>query len=171
MRSNVWLVFLITAMVSYQSPATDQDGNIAAINSVLDDLHDAAAKADKVRYLGHFAPNAVFMGTDDRERWPLSTFSDYVAERFKGGKGWSYKAAERHVHINDDGKTAWFDEVPVSQKWGRFRGTGVLLKISGEWKVAHYSFSFLVPNEVWAETSELVKKGYQLRAGESAAPH
>ncbi|MEM9802988.1 MAG: hypothetical protein AAGA20_21875, partial [Planctomycetota bacterium] len=31
---------------------------------VLDDWHEAAAVGDRDRYIGHFAPDAVFLGTD-----------------------------------------------------------------------------------------------------------
>jgi ketosteroid isomerase-like protein len=139
----------------------------AAIAAVLDDFHDAADKGDKARYLGHFTRDGVFMGTDDWERWPLPAFSAYVDERFKDGKGWSYRAVERHVRLAPGGGTAWFDEITESPKWGRFRGTGVLLKQGDRWKIAHYAMSFLVPNEVWEEVSELARAAGAQRARET----
>jgi hypothetical protein len=39
-----------------------------AVAGVLDDWHDAAAKADEPRYFAHFSSDAVFMGTDATER-------------------------------------------------------------------------------------------------------
>lgn len=45
-----------------------------AINAVLDDFHDAAAKADGDRYFKHFAPRAIFLGTDATERWSVDEF-------------------------------------------------------------------------------------------------
>ena len=90
------------------------DGERARIDALLDDFHRAAAEADEARYLGHFAPDAVFLGTDDWERWPLPAFRKYVAQRFAGGTGWTYHPRDRHVAFAPDGSTAWFDEIVES---------------------------------------------------------
>ena len=136
----------------------------AAINSLVDGLHEAAAKADKDGYLNHFTKDGVFMGTDDWERWPMEPdFKAYVAERFKGGTGWTYKSLERHIAFSPDNNVAWFDEILTSEKWGLFRGTGVVLKQEGQWKTAHYSMSVLVPNEVWVSVSDLNKAAVKKR--------
>ena len=128
------------------------------IGKVLDNFHDAAAHADKDRYLGLMTDNAVFMGTDEWERWPKHPdFTDYVDGRFKNG-GWSYKSVERQIRVADSGDIAWFDEVVFSESNGRFRGTGVLTRQNGTWKIAHYAMSFLVLNENWEEVVELTRK-------------
>lgn len=131
----------------------------AAAGAVLDDFHDAAAHGDKDRYLGHMTDDAVFMGTDEWERWPKNPdFVDYVNSRFRDGAGWNYQSVERKMVIADNADTAWFDEVVFSESNGRFRGTGVLVKQGGQWKIAHYAMSFLVFNENWQEVIELTKK-------------
>lgn len=136
----------------------------AEIDALLDDFHAAAAEADEARYLAHFAPGGVFMGTDDWERWPLDAFRDYVAERFAGGTGWTYVPEQRHVAFDADGDTAWFDEIAVSSRWGRFRGTGVVLRTTRGWKLAHYSLTALVPNERFEAVSEITRDGFEARA-------
>ena len=129
-----------------------------AIGQVLDDFHDAAAHGDKDRYLGHMTDDAVFMGTDEWERWPKhSEFVDYVNGRFQGGAGWSYRSVERQISVADSGDVAWFDEVVFSEANGRFRGTGVLVKQAGTWKIAHYAMSFLIFNENWQDVVELTR--------------
>ena len=130
----------------------------AAIGAVIDDFHDAAANADKDRYLGHMTDDAVFMGTDEWERWPKTPdFTDYVTMRFENG-GWQYRSVERVINVADDGNTAWFDEVVFSERNGRFRGTGVVVRDGDDWKIAHYAMSFLVFNENWEEVVELTKR-------------
>jgi ketosteroid isomerase-like protein len=141
------------------------DAPTAAIDSVLDDFHAAAAEADAARYLGHFADNGVFLGTDDWERWPLENFRAYVAERFANG-GWTYYPRQRNVAVQGD--VAWFDEIVESPRWGRFRGTGVLMHRDGRWRIAHYALSFLVPNENWEAVSELARAGFRARAAETS---
>ncbi|MDA0681450.1 MAG: nuclear transport factor 2 family protein [Proteobacteria bacterium] len=148
------LLFLMLLM-PFLATADDAD----AIGVVIDDFHDAAAHGDKDRYLGHMTDDGVFMGTDEWERWPKQAeFAEYVSGRFKNGAGWKYRSVERQIRIADSGETAWFDEVLYSEQNGRFRGTGVLSKIDGNWKIAHYAMSFLVLNENWTDVIELTKK-------------
>lgn len=130
-----------------------------AIDAVLDDFHDAAAHGDKARYLGHMTENGVFMGTDEWERWPKNPdFINYVGSRFKDGSGWNYKSVERTIEVSDDADVAWFDEVIYAETNGRFRGTGVVVQIDGQWKIAHYAMSFLVFNENWEAVVKLSKQ-------------
>ena len=136
-----------------------------AVNHVLDGLHDAASQADLDKYLGSFTDTGVFMGTDDWERWSRpETLDKYVAERFAGGTGWTYKSVERNINFSAERNIAWFDEITVSKKWGRFRGTGVLINDNGQWKIAHYAMSVLVPNEAWEKVAEINIKTFAERA-------
>ena len=162
-RYFIFLAILFTGI------AAADDANLNAIDNVLDDFHDAAAHGDKARFLGHMTANGVFMGTDEWERWPKNPdFSDYVDSRFRDGSGWSYKSVEREVSVADSAEIAWFDEVVYSETSGRLRGTGVLVKESGKWKIAHYAMSFLILNENWEEVIELTKKTMLEKA--NAAP-
>ena len=141
------------------SPALSQNlpEEEKAIVAVLDDFHDAAAKADKDRYLGHFTEDGVFLGTDEWERWPLHPdFTDYVAMRFANG-GWSYHSEKKVIAFSTDGSVAWFDETSISNRNdSRFRGSGVLEKVDGSWKIAQYVLSFLVYNEVGGEVGKII---------------
>lgn len=119
-----------------------------AIGAVLDDFHDAAAKADGERYFRHFAPNAVFYGTDATERWSVDEFKAYAQPIFAKGKGWDYKPTERHVFVSEDRKTAWFDERLYAEHMGDCRGSGVLTLMDGEWKIEQYNLTIPVPNDL-----------------------
>lgn len=129
----------------------------AAINAVLDDFHDAAANADVERYLGNMTDDAVFIGTDEHERWPMhSDFIDYVNDRFAAG-GWSYYSVNKEISFSRDGNVAWFDETSISNNSGaHLRGSGVVEKINGKWKISHYVLSVLVYNELWEDVMELI---------------
>lgn len=151
------LLFL-TLLLSLIAATENTGPNFEAVGKVIDDFHDAAAHGDKERYLGHLTEHAVFMGTDEWERWPkLPDFSEYVDGRFKDGTGWNYKSVERTIRFSDQGDVAWFDEVLYSKANGHFRGTGVLTQQSGKWKLEHYAMSFLILNENWDEVIELTK--------------
>jgi len=157
-RFALSVVFALFAL-----PSVADDAAIMAINSLLNDFHQAAADADRERYLSHFAADGVFMGTDDWERWPLDEFKVYVSERFAGGTGWDYVPQKRFITLAPNAASAWFDEIVVSPRWGRFRGTGVLVKEGVAWKLAHYSLTALVPNQRFAEVSKITTAGFKER--------
>lgn len=130
------------------------------IAKVLDDFHDAAAKADQKRYFGHFADNAVFLGTDASERWTKAQFLTYAKPFFDQGRGWTYfpRDGARHITISDDGKTAWFDEALDNAKYGLCRGTGVLTRAGDDWRIAQYNLTVPVPNDLLDEVVSMIRK-------------
>ncbi len=153
-----YLAFL-AMLFSVTAIADNQETDLLAIGAVIDNFHDAAAHGDKTRYLDQLTDDAVFMGTDEWERWPKQPdFIDYVGSRFKDGTGWKYQSVERTIKISDSSEFAWFDEVIFSASNGRFRGTGVLSRQDGRWKIAHYAMSFLIFNENWDDVIELSRK-------------
>ena len=127
----------------------------AAVEAVLDDWHAAAARADAERYFAHLAEDAIYLGTDASERWTKEQFRAYADPHFASGKGWTYEPRERHVFVEPD--VAWFDERLWNAKYGECRGTGVLRRDRGEWKIVHYSLTFPVPNEVAGEVVRLIR--------------
>ncbi len=125
------------------------------INKVLDDLHIYASKADGINYFKLFDSDAVFFGTDATERWSIKEFKDYALKRFENGKGWTYHPISRNVYIN--GNTAWFDEELENEKYGVFRGTGVLIKRNNEWLIAQYNLLLPIPNDLLIDYSKEIK--------------
>jgi len=126
------------------------------VDRVLDELHDAASKADGVRYFALFAPEAIFLGTDATERWTLDQFKAYARPPFAAGRGWTYAVQQRHVGFGPDGRTAWFDESLTNAKLGLCRGSGALVQSdSGAWQIVQYNLTIPVPNEL---ADELVRR-------------
>jgi len=130
--------------------ATVVTGPTAPIALALDDLHDAASKADEDRYFGLFAPEAVFLGTDASERWTLNEFRAFAAPYFEGRSAWTYVPLSRRVTLRQGSDVAWFDEELGHDRYGLCRGTGVVRNIDGAWRVAQYNLSVPVPNELMA---------------------
>lgn len=124
--------------------------SIASIDSTLNKLHQAASKADGRLYFSLFADDAVFIGTDASERWTLKQFRDYAEARFRKGTGWTYKPRSRHIVISDVPCrcVAWFDELLDSESYGTSRGTGVLVRQNGSWKIAQYALTYPIPNDL-----------------------
>ena len=128
----------------------------AEINRFLDGFHVDASKANFDGYFNRFASNGYFLGTDASERWSVSAFKLYAKPHFDKGRGWTYLPVERN--IEREGDFAWFDEQLDNERLGRCRGTGVLIKENGEWKVLHYSLTFLITNSIAAEVGALTMK-------------
>ncbi len=123
---------------------------IASIDSTLNELHDAASKADGRRYWSVFAADAVYIGTDAGERWTLAEFRAFADPYFARGTGWVYKPRSRHIVIADVPCrcVAWFDELLDSESYGTSRGTGALIRKNGSWKISQYALTFPIPNDL-----------------------
>lgn len=129
--------------------------------AVLDDFHAAAAAADGARYFGHFAKEGVFLGTDAEERWTVAQFKAYAQPHFSKGKGWTYHPRSRNVSVSKDGATAWFDEMLDNAKFGICRGSGVLVRRDGKWKIAQYNLSVPIPNALLPEFAATIRERSQ----------
>ncbi|MBN8646275.1 MAG: nuclear transport factor 2 family protein, partial [Planctomycetes bacterium] len=131
------------------------------IGAVLDDFHDAASKADESRYFAHFAPEGVFLGTDATERWTVPQFRAYAKPHFDNGKGWTYRSTARVITIcpvNTPGaEVAWFDELLANDRLGVTRGSGVLRRIDGVWRIAQYNLSIPIPNDLADDTAARIR--------------
>lgn len=135
----------------------------AEINRLLDGLHAAASKADSAKYWACYAEDAVFFGTAIEERWTVGEFKDYAEPKFREGKGWAYEPKFRHVFLSPDMTVGWFDEGLQNEKYGVCRGTGVVRKINGVWKIEQYNLSVPIPNEILPKVAEMAKEIEQER--------
>src|SRR4051812_14936525 len=133
--------------------------NVQQVNAVVDDWHKAAADADETRYFGHMTADAVFLGTDSSERWDAKSFREFAHPYFAKGKAWTFTPRERHVIVSPSGDVAWFDEKLDSASYGDVRGSGVLVKQKGTWKIAHYNLTIPIPNELSKTVVEMIQKG------------
>ncbi len=116
------------------------------IGNILDSWHRAAGSADFDAYFNLMTSDAVFIGADASENWQIEEFKAYAKPHFDKGKAWNFKAVERQIYVNDEGDYAWFDEL-LDTQMKLCRGSGVLRKESGDWKIAHYVLSLVIPNE------------------------
>lgn len=138
------------------APVTEAD--MDAVNTTLDEIHAQAARADYDAYFDLYSDQAVFLGTDATERWPIDAFKAYARPRFTDGGGWDYRVLERHVDFAPGGDVAWFDERLENVNMGETRGSGVLLRENGAWKVAQYNLTVLVPNELAREVVQRIRE-------------
>ena len=64
----------------------------------------------------------------------------------------------RHLSFSPDDSVAWFDEKLDTPKLGPSRGSGVLVKGGGEWKIAHYDLSVPIPNDLMKEIKQRIEQ-------------
>ncbi len=149
--------FLLILILTVQGFAATDPAR--EVENVLNQLHESATKADGKLYFTLFSSDAVFMGTDLTERWTLEEFKKYALPRFAEGKGWSYIVKKRNVTLAPLKDVAWFDEVLENKNYGLCRGTGVLVKSMGHWKISQYNLTIPIPNGVADSVVKLIQKG------------
>lgn len=128
-----------------------------AINTMLDAWHKSASEAKYDAYFNAMSKTSVFIGTDASENWNNKDFKVFSKPFFDLGKAWDFKPVKRNIYISAEGNFAWFDEL-LNTWMGVCRGSGVLSKTEGVWKIEHYVLSVTIPNENITEVIALNKE-------------
>lgn len=124
------------------------------LDKLVDAWHLAASNASFDSYFEVVTDDFVFLGTAPGERWTKDQFAAFSKPYFDKGKAWDFKASNRNWNYSSNGKTAWFDE--DLDTWMRgCRGSGVLVKKKGKWKIAYYNLTVLIENEKMKSFIEL----------------
>lgn len=119
---------------------------MAPIDELVDEWHLAATNADYEGYFSKMTDRFVFLGTAPGERWSKDEFAAFSKPYFDKGEAWDFKASNRMWSFSHNGKIAWFDE--DLDTWMRgCRGSGIVIKRKGEWKIANYNLTVLIENE------------------------
>lgn len=129
------------------STAQNKVSQQSAINALIESWHKAAATANYDAYFNVMSDNSIFIGTDASEIWTKKQFQDYAKPYFEKGKAWSFTTLQRSIYFSEDKKMAWFDEL-LDTQMKICRGSGVLVKVDDQWKIAHYVLSVSIPNEL-----------------------
>ncbi len=141
---NKLLLIFVTLLIlgKIQGQTSEKE----SIQLTLDNWHKAAGEANFVNYFELLTEDAIFIGTDAAEVWNKTEFMAFSKPYFDQGKAWDFKAVERNIYLDLSGKVAWFDE--LLDTWMQLcRGSGVLIKENGKWKIAQYVLSLTIPNE------------------------
>lgn len=141
------ILFLLGFSLLAAQSKTGFEKEKSEISNMLDTFNAVAAKADYNAYFNLFADESTFIGTDATEIWDKKAFMVWAKPYFDKKKTWNFKALKRNIYFSKDGKMAWFDEL-LDTQMKICRGSGVVEKINGSWKVKQYVLSMTVPNEV-----------------------
>ncbi len=146
------LILLLLFSCSVNNVEKDRED----IHLLLDSWHQAAATADEDVFFGSMTENCIYLGTDKTEKWKRDELREWSEEYFDRESAWSFTSFDREIYFSDDGNTAWFDE-KLNTWMGTCRGSGVLLKTEGGWKLSHFNLAVLVPNDKIQGFIELVE--------------
>lgn len=164
MKKLALISFYLTAVFCFTNTAAqvkNTQENIKAverqINKTVGKWHKAAAEANFENYFDLMTEDAIFIGTDATENWSLPEFKKFSKPYFDSGKAWSFKTLDRNLYVHENLRVAWFDEL-LDTHMGICRGSGVLMKEKGKWKVHHYVLSITIPNENVEEITKIKKQ-------------
>lgn len=116
------------------------------LDTLIDDWHVAAAQGNFEGYFGVTTSEFIFLGTAPGERWTQEEFKIFCKPYFDRGQAWDFKPSNRVWNFSKNGKVAWFDE--DLDTWMRgCRGSGIVCKVNGEWKIVYYNLHVLIENE------------------------
>lgn len=153
MKKSIIISLLFTFIFSInglQAQVKNSDKNIEAIKKqvtkTIHKWHKAASNANYDAYFDLMTSDAIFIGTDPTENWTTPEFKKFAKPYFDSGKAWSFSAIDRNIYVHENTGTAWFDELLKTQM-GICRGSGILTKEDGKWKIHHYVLSITIPNE------------------------
>ena len=156
MKTILFLCLIVSTQLVQCQKASPADSE-QEINTLLEAWHKAAADADFDTYFGLMTADSYFLGTDATENWSHEEFKAYSKPHFDKGKAWSFSTLERNIFVKTGDDTAWFDE-HLDTQMGICRGSGVLKKVDGYWKIEHYVLSIAVPNENVSELTAIKKE-------------
>ncbi|MGB1262049.1 MAG: nuclear transport factor 2 family protein [Cognaticolwellia sp.] len=145
------------AFLFFSCMAVATEPEHSELDQVLDSFHQAAADANYQQYMGLFAKDGIFLGTDSTERWTKAEFSAFVQPYFSQGRGWLYTPIERHISSTPARNIVFFDELLESKSYGRCRGSGVLTKTAHGWKILQYNLSIPLPNAIASDVTATIK--------------
>ncbi len=150
----LWSAFVMAAESSQESVRKE-------IDSFMTAWHQAAAVSNPAVYFGSMATDFVFLGTDAGERWTKDEFQKFAEPFFKRPSAWVFSAISRHISISSDGQIAWFDELLNSKSYWLTRGSGVLTRHDGQWKLEQYNMAFTIPNLSVNDIRPFIEKAFK----------
>ncbi|UOX35043.1 nuclear transport factor 2 family protein [Flavobacterium sediminilitoris] len=146
---SIYILILLISLNNYSQKKTESKAlDIKKeINIILNNWHKAAAEANFEDYFNAMSEESIFIGTDATENWNKKAFMNFAKPYFDKGKAWNFKTLERNIYSSLNGEIVWFDEL-LNTQMKICRGSGILIKENGTWKIKHYVLSMTIPNNI-----------------------
>ncbi|KIX21202.1 hypothetical protein SY27_10620 [Flavobacterium sp. 316] len=146
---SIYILILLISLNNYSQKKTESKAlDIKKeINIILNNWHKAAAETNFEDYFNAMSEESIFIGTDATENWNKKAFMNFAKPYFDKGKAWNFKTLERNIYSSFNGEIVWFDEL-LNTQMKICRGSGILIKENGTWKIKHYVLSMTIPNDI-----------------------
>ena len=141
--------FCMFILLSFKSSTRIDD-----LDLFMDAWHKAATDANFKNYFNAMSADFIFLGTAPGERWTKEEFGSFSKPYFDKGQAWDFKSSNRKWQFSKNKKIAWFDE-DLETWMESCRGSGVLVKEKGKWKIVFYNLTVLIENEKMKDFIEL----------------
>lgn len=148
------IILLVLSIILFSFKPKDYS---IELNQFMTSWHQAASDANYNSYFDVMDESFVFLGTAPGERWGKAEFSAFSKPYFDKGQAWDFKASNRKWNFSKNRRIAWFDE-DLDTWMKECRGSGVLVRKKGEWKLLYYNLTVLIENEKIKEFIELREK-------------
>ena len=137
-----WVLF-ISVLFEFKA---QEENQFAVQNQIINNWHKSASEANFDSFFSVVTENFVYLGTAPGERWNKTEFEAFCKPYFDKGQAWDFKPSNRIWSLSGSKKVIWFTEDLDTWMKG-CRGSGVLVKRKGKWKLAYYNLSVLIENE------------------------
>ncbi len=151
-----WKIIQITDTRRKDGCADKAPDEKVNIGKLIDGWHHAAAVADEDVFFGSMTKDAIYLGTDETERWLRDDMKAWSKPYFDRETAWAFTSKNRTIYLSEDHTIAWFEEL-LDTWMGVCRGSGVVLNTNEGWRIAHYNLAVTVPNDLINGFIELVK--------------
>ena len=118
------------------------------VAAALEELYRAGAEADLEGYLDRLSEDAVMLGTDVHGRFTRSDIREWLEPYFAAGQRIGSRLLVLRVTEAVDGRFAWFDSLSEKPELCLLRGSGLMRREEGKWRVVHHDLAFLIPNDM-----------------------
>jgi len=150
-EKNEWKIQFLIDSRRTDNCLTDADRKETdkiAIDTLLNRWHKAAATANEAVFFdSSMTADGIYLGTDISERWLRDELKSWAKSAFEKDVAWAFTPKRREIYFNEnDPKIAWFEE-DLDTWMGPCRGSGVVMKIDGKWKLKHFNLAVAVPND------------------------
>lgn len=137
-----WILF---TTIAFGFTAQDQN-QYAHQDEIINAWHKSASLAEFEAFFEIMSDDFIYLGTAPGERWNKTEFAAFCKPYFDKGKAWDFKPSNRIWSESGSSKIVWFTEDLDTWMKG-CRGSGVMIKQKGKWKLAYYNLSVLIENE------------------------
>lgn len=134
-----------------------EDALLINLSDKMNKWHNDVATFNYSAYFDFMSDDFIFLGTDPSERWSKEEFAGFCKPYFDKKSTWDFKTNWRNWYLNESKDIAWFEE-SLDTWMEECRGSGVVKKVNGQWKIAHYNLTVLIENEKMDKFLKLRKK-------------